>query len=98
MRIPLKKYNVSIEYCVPWSYLPRAVSLTDDLLSNYQHIIEKITLITSSGGAFEVKVNGDLIFSKKTIQRRHAEPGEVLGLFREKVGADVPTFPNSDTV
>lgn len=69
--------------------------MTEDLLSNYQHIIENVSLITSSGGAFEVKVNGDLIFSKKTIQRRHAEPGEILDLFRDKVNPDAPTFPGS---
>jgi len=34
-------------------------------------------LVESSGGVFEVTVDGNLVFSKKAI-RRHAEPGEVL--------------------
>lgn len=67
--------------------------MADDILSDYQHIIDEFTFITGSKGAFEVKVNGDLIFSKKTMQKRHAEPGEVLALFREVVGPDVPTYP-----
>jgi predicted Rdx family selenoprotein len=54
-----------------------------------------VDLITSSGGAFEVKVNDDLIFSKKTMQKRHAEPGEILGMFRAIVGPDVPTYPQN---
>jgi len=33
-------------------------------------------LIPSSGGAFEVIINGELAFSKKALGR-HAEPGEV---------------------
>ena len=66
--------------------------MADELLANYQHIIEEITLVTSSGGAYEVKVNGDLIYSKKSVQKRHAEPGEVLSLFKEKVGPETPTF------
>jgi selenoprotein W-related protein len=33
-------------------------------------------LIPSSGGRFEVTVNGELVFSKKAVGR-HAEPGEV---------------------
>jgi predicted Rdx family selenoprotein len=70
--------------------------LTEELLADYQHIIEEITLITSSGGAYEVHVNDELIYSKKTIQRRHAEPGEIMGMFREIIGPDVPTFPKSD--
>lgn len=36
-------------------------------------------LIPSSGGVFEVKVDGRLVFSKKQLGR-HAQPGEVLGL------------------
>jgi hypothetical protein len=34
---------------------------------------------------FEVKADGDLIFSKKAL-RRHAEPGEVVGLIRARSG------------
>lgn len=67
--------------------------MTDELLSNYQHVIDELTLITGSGGAFEVRINGDLVFSKKTMQRRHMEPGEIVELFREVVGPDVPTYP-----
>ena len=65
-------------------------------MADYQHIIEEITLITSSGGAYEVRVNDELIYSKKTVQRRHAEPGEVMAKFREIVGPDVATFPKSE--
>jgi selT/selW/selH-like putative selenoprotein len=36
-----------------------------------------VRLIQSSGGVFEVAVDGHLVFSKKAT-RRHAEPGEVL--------------------
>lgn len=70
--------------------------MTEELLADYQHVIEEITLITSSGGTYEVRVNDELIYSKKTVQRRHAEPGEVMAMFREIVGPDVPTFPKSD--
>jgi selT/selW/selH-like putative selenoprotein len=69
--------------------------LTDELLSNYQHVIEDLQLVTSSGGAFEVKVNDELIFSKKSLQRRHAEPDEILNLFKEIIGPDVPTYPHN---
>jgi predicted Rdx family selenoprotein len=69
--------------------------LADELLANYQHIIDELTLVTSSGGAFEVRVDGDLIFSKKTLQKRHAEPGEVLGMFKDIVGPDIPRYPQN---
>jgi selT/selW/selH-like putative selenoprotein len=44
-----------------------------------------IRLIASTGGVFEVKVDGDLVFSKKAL-RRHAEPGEVVKLIRARGG------------
>jgi selT/selW/selH-like putative selenoprotein len=37
----------------------------------------EVRLIESSGGLFEVAVDGRPVFSKKA-SRRHAEPGEVL--------------------
>ena len=37
----------------------------------------EVKLIESSGGVFEVAVDGRPVFSKKA-SRRHAEPGEVL--------------------
>lgn len=38
-------------------------------------------MIPSGGGVFEVTVDDDLVFSKKAL-RRHAEPGEVVGLIK----------------
>jgi selenoprotein W-related protein len=46
----------------------------------------EVRLIPSSGGVFEVKLDGELIFSKKAL-RRHAEPGEVVRLVRDRRGA-----------
>jgi len=61
------------------------VSLTDELLKHYEHLIEEIKLIPSDGGKFEVTVNGQLLFSKLETHR-HAEPGELVGLVRKIVG------------
>ena len=66
--------------------------MADDILSNYQHVIKTFSFITGSKGAFEFEVNGQLLYSKKK-SGRHAEPGEVLEIFRELVGPDVPTYP-----
>lgn len=57
----------------------------DELLKQYEHVIEEIKLIPSDEGRFEVMVNGQLLYSKLS-SRRHAEPGETLGLVREMVG------------
>ena len=61
------------------------MSLADELLKNYEHMVEEMTLVPSDGGRFEVTVNGQLLFSKLGMHR-HAESGEVLGLVRKLVG------------
>lgn len=45
--------------------------------------VTSLRIIPSGGGVFEVTVDGDLVFSKKALGR-HAEPGEVMGLLRER--------------
>ena len=62
-----------------------------DLLTDYQHVIDDIRLVTGDNGAFEVVVDGELVYSKHATGR-HAEPGEVLGIFRAILGADVPVY------
>lgn len=59
--------------------------MADELLKNYEHVIESVTLVPSDGGRFEVTVNGQLLYSKLQTHR-HAEPGEVLGLVAKLVG------------
>ena len=68
--------------------MPRAVGLTDELLSGWAPIIRDIRLIPGSKGRFEVTLDGELIFSKAKLGR-HAKPGEVAQLVRERVGPEI---------
>jgi selenoprotein W-related protein len=38
--------------------------LTSKLLSRYKQQIQEMKLVPSSGGCFELSLNGDLVFSK----------------------------------
>jgi predicted Rdx family selenoprotein len=67
------------------------VSAARDLLADYQHVIETLTLRMGSKGVFDVVVDGELVYSKHA-ERRHAEPGEVLARFRERFARDVPRY------
>lgn len=87
-----QKYQVSVEYCVPCDYSAQAFQVTEELLRNYQHVIDRLELITGSNGAFEIKVNNEPLFSKKAL-KRHPEPGEVLRLFKDMVGPQVSIYP-----
>lgn len=65
--------------------------MANDLLGNYQHIISDLKLVPATGGVFEVDVDDEPLFSKKSLGR-HALPNEVLDLFAELVGPDVMRY------
>ena len=67
------------------------MSAAHDLLNDYQHVIAELTFITGSKGIFDVIVDGDVLYSKKTTGR-HAEPGEVLELFRDQYAKGVAVY------
>jgi selenoprotein W-related protein len=50
--------------------------MTEQLYNKFGAQINELTLITSSGGVFEVEVDGNLVYSKKKT-RRHATFQEV---------------------
>ena len=54
-----------------------------ELTKQFEGDIQSIRLIPSEGGRFEVTVDGQLIYSKLQT-RRHANPGEVVGLVGER--------------
>jgi len=60
------------------------VSLVEELLRDYEHLIESVALIPSDGGKFEVEVNGSLVYSKLQANR-HTEPGEIVKLVSKMV-------------
>ena len=67
------------------------MSAASDLLTNYQHVIDELTLVTGARGVFDVVVDGETIYSKG-VARRHAEPGEVLELFTARFGQGVDRY------
>ena len=73
--------KTSIEYCAMWNYLPKASSLEVELKNNFPQA--DISLISSGGGVFEISLNGNLIFSKKALNR-FPEDGEIKKLVMDR--------------
>ena len=73
--------KLKITYCGAWGYKKRAVSLADELKSQFGYESE---LIKSEGGVFEIELNGKLLFSKASLGR-FPEDGEVKKLVTEEV-------------
>jgi selenoprotein W-related protein len=57
--------------------------MTEQLLEEFEDSITEFTLVPSSGGVFEVDVDGDRIYSKKATGR-HAEYEDVAGSIRKR--------------
>ena len=76
------KAFVSIEYCNIWNYFPKASSLEAFLKVSFENI--NIQLISSGGGVFEVKLNQNLIFSKKSLNR-FPEHSEIYDLIEKEL-------------
>lgn len=72
--------KISIEYCTKWNYEPRASSLGEELKKKFDADIE---LIASTGGVYDVVVDGGLLFSKKKL-KRFPEDGEIEQLIKTK--------------
>jgi selenoprotein W-related protein len=47
-------------------------------------LISEVELIPSDGGAYEIRVDDELIYSKLETGR-HADPPEILDLFKEHI-------------
>ena len=62
-----------------------------DLLHDYQHVIDELDVVTGGKGVFDVEVDGELLYSKHA-EGRHAEPGEVLTRFRERIVPGVAVY------
>ncbi len=56
--------------------------MTEELVRTYGRKITHLDLKPSGGGLFEVTYGGELIFSKKALDR-FPEPGEIVRLVKE---------------
>jgi selT/selW/selH-like putative selenoprotein len=61
------------------------VSLAAEVLDRWAPIMRTVELTSSSGGKFDIFLDGQLVFSKKATGR-FPKPGEVAGLFEKKLG------------
>jgi selenoprotein W-related protein len=58
--------------------------LTGEILKEFEFQIAEWKIIPSRGGVFEVTIDGELVFSKKQLDR-HAEEGEIRKLIEARL-------------
>lgn len=78
---------VEIEYCRQCRWLLRAAWTAQELLTTFEDEIGGVLLKPGTGGAFVVRVDGDVVFSRKDAGR-HAEINELKQLVRDRVAPE----------
>lgn len=81
------KFRVEITYCSQCRFVLRAIWLTQELLMTFDTDLGEVALVPGTGGIFEVRVNDDLIWSKKA-QGRFPDSKELKQLVRDRVAPD----------
>lgn len=74
--------KIEIEYCTQCRWLLRAAWIAQELLTTFDSDIQSLSLVPGTGGIFEVRLNGALIFSRKA-EGRFPESKELKQLIRD---------------
>jgi selenoprotein W-related protein len=83
----MSKHQVEIEYCTQCRWLLRAAWLAQELLTTFEAELKAVSLLPSTGGVFEVRLNGAVIFSRK-IAGRFPESKELKQLIRDIIAPE----------
>ena len=79
--------RVAITYCTQCRWLLRAGWMAQELLTTFDTELGEVALIPGSGGVFEVRVDGELVWSRK-VQGRFPESKELKQRVRDHVAPD----------
>ncbi|BCL77276.1 hypothetical protein JHS3_30120 [Jeongeupia sp. HS-3] len=66
MREAMHKPRITIRYCTQCQWLLRAAWLAQELLTTFVDEIGEVALQPASGGLFQVHVNDELVWDRKT--------------------------------
>jgi selenoprotein W-related protein len=80
----MTKPRIEITYCTQCRWLLRAGWIAQELLSTFSEELGEVALQPGRGGVFEVRLDGELLFSRAE-QRRFPEAAELKQLVRDRI-------------
>jgi selenoprotein W-related protein len=83
----MQKNEVEIEYCTQCRWLLRAAWIAQELLTTFEQDLHRVSLQPSTGGIFEVRLNGVVIFSRKQAER-FPESKELKQMIRDVISPE----------
>ena len=60
-----KSPRIEIEYCTQCRWLLRAAWMAQELLTTFPTELGEVALVPGTGGIFDIRVNGEVIWSRK---------------------------------
>jgi selenoprotein W-related protein len=84
MSITTRSPRLEIEYCTQCRWMLRAAWYMQELLTTFQDEIAEVTLVPGKGGVFEVRIDGDTVWSRVT-ERRFPDLPELKQRVRDVV-------------
>ena len=81
------KPREEIEDCSQCRFILRASWLSQELLTTFADELGEVALRPGTGGIFEVRLNGELLWNKKEAGR-FPEPKEIKQLVRDRVAPE----------
>jgi len=81
------KPRVEITYCSQCRFILRASWMAQELLMTFDTDLGEVALVPAGGGVFEVRLDGELIWSKKD-RGRYPEAKELKQLIRDQIAPD----------
>jgi selenoprotein W-related protein len=76
--------RVEIRYCTQCRFMLRAAYLAQELLTSFEKELGEVALVPSSGGIFEVTLDGETLVTNRETKRL-PEAGEVKRLLRDRI-------------
>jgi selenoprotein W-related protein len=80
----MARARIEIHYCTQCRWLLRAAWFAQELLTTFESDLGEVALVPGTGGIFEVRVDGDTIWSRKAAGR-FPELKELKQLVRDRV-------------
>jgi len=81
---PPQRFRVEIRYCTQCRWLLRSAWMAQELLTTFESELREVALAPSSGGIFEVRIEEELIWSRRE-QGRFPDIKELKQLVRDRV-------------
>ncbi len=80
----IPKPHIEIEYCTQCRWLLRAAWLAQELLTTFEEEIGAVSLIPGAGGTFEIRHEGNILWSRKQ-EGRFPEAKEIKQRVRDAI-------------